>query len=178
MKRVADLRSPARRLLRPATMFAAIAAACVTLFAGSRPARAEGPAACTVFEIKASNPPQGGIDPALKPLEKKLQKGPFKAWKRFYRLAKHDLQLSRMTSEEIALVPGKLSVLMRGVVRDEGRKARLRLSLTIDNKDGKRVINTGTEQDSGDFFLIVDGRLPIPGGDYILALGCTAPPTP
>ncbi len=150
---------------------AAVAAALLAVLAG--PARAEDAADCTVFEIKASND-KAGIDPQLKVLEKKLQKGPFKAWKRFDLLAKHSVKLARMKAREIKLVPGKLSVLVRGVVTEEGRKPRLRLSLTVDNKEGKRVINTGTEQDSGDYFLIVDGRLVIPGGDYILALGCVA----
>ncbi len=154
---------------------AALAVCAMVTLPGLGEARAEPkPADCTVFEIKASDPDKGGIDPALKPLEKKLRKGPFKAWSRFDKLAKHDKKLSRMKAEEIGLVPGKLSILLRGVAREEGRKARLRLSLTVDNKQGKRVINTGTEQDSGDFFLIVDGRLKIPGGDYILAISCTA----
>ena len=155
--------------------FAALAmCGMVTLF-GIGEARADAnPADCTVFEIKASNPDKGGIDPALQPLEKKLRKGPFKAWSRFDKLAKHSKTLTRMKSEEIALVPGKLSMLLRGVAREEGRKARLRLSLTVDNQQGKQVSNTGTELDSGDFILIVDGRLKIPGGDYILAVSCAA----
>ena len=159
----------------PLRLAIALALAGTVVLAGHGRAWAEPPADCTVFEIKASNPAKGGIDPALKPLEKKLQKGAFKAWKRFDMLAKHQSKVTRMKAEEVALVPGKLSVLLRGVVREEGRKARLRLSITVDDKAGKRLINTGTEQDSADYFLIVDGRLVIPGGDYILALSCVAP---
>jgi hypothetical protein len=126
---------------------------------------------CTIYEIKASSKGKG-IDAELKPLEKKLSKGPFKAWTRFEKLAVHKKKLVRMKPVEAKLVPGKLSVLYKGTIREKGRKDRVRLSLTVDDKQGKRVIDTGTEQDSGDYFLIVDGRLRIRGGDYILALSC------
>lgn len=147
--------------------------ALVTLFAHVD-ARAESSSVdCAIFEIKASSDGVG-IDKELKPLEKKLSRGPFKAWKRFQKLAIHQKKLVRMRAAETKLVPGKLSVLYKGTIQAKGRKDRVRLSLTIDDKNGKRVIDTGTEQDSGDYFLIVDGRLRIPGGDYILALSCVS----
>ena len=147
--------------------------ALVTLFAHVDARAESGAVDCAIFEIKASNVGEG-IDKELKPLQKKLSKGPFKAWKRFQKLAIHNKKLAHMRAAEAKLVPGKLSVLYKGTIQVKGRKDRVRLSLTIDDKGGKRVIDTGTEQDSGDYFLIVDGRLRISGGDYILALSCVA----
>jgi len=147
--------------------------ALVTLFSHLEARADSDSVACSIFEIKASTDGKG-IDKELKPLEKKLSRGPFKAWTRFQKLAIHQQKLTRMRAAETKLVPGKLSVLYKDTIQAKGRKDRVRLSLTIDDKDGKRVIDTGTEQDSGDYFLIVDGRLRIPGGDYILALSCVA----
>ena len=137
-------------------------------------ARAQASSAdCSIYEIKASNTGEG-TDADLKPLRKKLGRGPFKAWKRFQKLAIHTKALAHMRADETKLVPGKLSLLYKGTVQAKGRKDRVRLSLTIDDRSDKRVVDTGIEQDSGDFFLIVDGRLRIPGGDYVFALSCVA----
>lgn len=125
----------------------------------------------TVYEIRASNE-KGESDPELKTgaLAKKLQKGPFRSWSRFQVLGKHQLEAQQLKSKELALKPGgQLSVLYRARMRSDGKKDRLRMSVTMDKPDGKRHLDTTVEVDAGDYFL-VGGRTLEDGATYILAI--------
>jgi hypothetical protein len=148
----------------------ALAAAVLTV---ARPARAEAEAAkCQIFEIKAKNTKGGKIDPALRPIASKLKKPPFSSWNTFESMAHHDETAVRMKAFELELVPGgKMSLLYRDQIQAEGKKPRLRISLTLDDKSGKRLLDATIKLDSGDWYLIGGESLP---GDatYILATSC------
>lgn len=129
-------------------------------------------ATCEFLEIKASGG-DGGIDPSLKELSGKLQKPPFSSWKRFERVAGHSRTLTRMKAVDVPLkMGGKLGALFRQHSKAPGKKDRLSLSLTLDDKSGKRALDTKVHVDSGDYFLIVADQSTKSG--YILAFSCTA----
>ena len=130
-------------------------------------------ASCTVYEIKASNGPKA-MDAALKPLQSKLSRGAFRQWSKFEKLAIHRKVFQRMKSVRVALVPGSMSGLLRGITQFKGKKDRLTMSLQLDDKSGTRLQDNTTKFDSGDSILIVDGGLKVSGGSYIFALQCTS----
>lgn len=129
-------------------------------------------AACSILEVKASNS-EGGIDAALKPLAKKLQKPPFSAWKSFKLLKKHSENAALMKAVSVKLqTGGKLSLLYRDRSDSKGRKPRLRIGFTLDDKDGKRKAEMTIKVDSGDFTLV--GRdANKDGSSHILAIRCS-----
>jgi len=129
---------------------------------------------CRLFEIKATKDKKG-IDPQLKPLRRKLSKPPFDSWTSFKLLAKHQKDAPRMKALQLKLVPGgKLTLLYRDRSERKGKKARIRLSFTLDDKSGKRIADLTVKLDSGDFNLIGGGRAK-DGAAYILATACKAP---
>jgi len=155
-----------RRLARTVVIVAALAVM------GGSSAWAGDAADCHIFEIKASKG-KAEVDPALEPLRKKLSKPPFDSWTSFKLMAKHDQQVERMKALELKLAPGgKLSLLYRDLISAPGKKPRLRLSFTLDDKSGKRVADLTVKLDSGDYNLIGGGSLP-EGAAYILATTCS-----
>lgn len=151
---------------------ALVLAGLIVLCAGT--ASAADVAKCKILEIKATKDPKGGIDSELKPLKAKLERPPFDSWKSFKVLAKHQKQVERMKALELKLVPGgKLSLLYRDLSATKGKKPRLRLSFTLDDKSGKRIAEYTIKLDSGDYNLIGGGRLK-GGAAYILATTCQA----
>ena len=131
-------------------------------------------AACQIFEIKASNEGEG-VDPALKALSHKLKKPPFSSWKSFKLLKRHDKTVEKMKALNLDLVTGsKLALLFRGASAAQPNKTRLRLTFTLDDKNGKRKLDGTINLDSGDYSLIggdsIEG-----GGTYIVAVSCKAP---
>jgi hypothetical protein len=130
-------------------------------------------AACEIFEIKASND-EGGVDPALKPLGRKLKKPPFSSWKSFKLLKRHDKSVERMKALNLGLVTGsKLALLFRGASGGQTNKTRLRLTFTLDDKNGKRKLDGTINIDSGDYSLIGGDSIE-QGGTYIVAVSCKA----
>ena len=165
------------RTLVPVALACALTGA-LAVGAGSAHAQ-QAPAAattakCQIFEIKASN--QGdGVDPLLKPLAHKLKKPPFSSWKAFKLLKKHDKTVEKMKALNLDLVTGsRLALLFRGATSGQPNKTRLRLTFTLDDKNGKRKLDGTINLDSGDYSLIggdsIEG-----GGTYIVAVSCTAP---
>jgi hypothetical protein len=143
---------------------------------GGQPAHADEPKAdCEVHEIQAHNG-EGGIDPALKPLARKLQKPPFSGWKSFRLLAKHELALTQKQPAGLGLATGgKMTLLYREKVEAKGKKPRLRLSVNLDDAKGKRTLDATTLVDSGDVWLI--GGEPMageknPDATYVVAIAC------
>lgn len=128
--------------------------------------------ACTFLEIKASAS-GAGIDADLKPLAGKLEKPPFSAWKSFSLVARHPLTLALMKAEDVPLkLGGKLGVLFRQRSQAAGKKDRVSLSLALDDKSGKRALDTKVHVDEGDYFVIVIGQSA--DGGQLLAFSCTA----
>lgn len=130
-------------------------------------------AECVIFEVRASND-AGGVDPALAPLQKKLQKPPFSAWKTFKVVKKHTKTAVLMTALEVKLATGgKLSLLYRDRSDTKGKKTRLRFGFTLDDANGKRKADMTIKADSGDYTLV--GRdANKDGSSHILAISCTA----
>lgn len=130
-----------------------------------------GPARCVVNEIRASND-KGGIDPALAPLEAKLKRPPFSSWDTFKLLARHDAALESKKTEKLKLVTGgKMSLLFRDRIKAKGSKPRVRISVTVDNTGGQRIVESTMVLDSGDDSVI--GGWPFDQGTYLIALSCT-----
>lgn len=150
----------------------ATAIALLMVITAAPSAQADGAKAdLTVYEIRASND-EGVSDPDLAKgaLAKKLKKGPFRAWSKFEKLAKHKMAVQQLKAQVVPLHPGgKLTLLYRARSQNKGKKDRLRLSVTLDKKDGKRHLDTTVELDAGDYFL-VGGQSLGKDATYILAI--------
>jgi hypothetical protein len=152
----------------------ALLAAALSVLLASGEASAQPAVKCTVFEVKASNDGEGpGVDPQLKKLEKKLKKPPFSSWKTFKLLKKHTKTAEQMKPLTLKLVPGwKLGLLYRSASTSKRKKTRLRLTITIDDKTGKRKAETSMNVDEGQFNLIWGGEILGEGSYYFLASAC------
>jgi hypothetical protein len=146
---------------------------------GASPAPTPQQVDCAIYEMAASDG-KPDVDPALRPLQKKLKKPPFSSWKTFKLLKKHDQQAVRMKALNLKLVTGsKLSLLYRDQAAAQGKKVRLRLTFTLDDKNDKRKLNGTLNLDSGDFSLIGNEADKLPdGGTYIVAVSCRVPAAP
>lgn len=152
--------------------------------AATQPTPVEQPSApqqvdCAIYEMAASNGTPA-VDPALKPLSKKLKRPPFSSWKTFKLLKKHDQQAVKMKALNLKLATGsKLSLLYRDQNAAQGKKVRLRVTFTLDDKNDKRKLNSTLNLDSGDFSLIGNESDKLAdGATYIVAVSCRVPPTP
>jgi hypothetical protein len=151
-------------------VFAAFVAATGFSFAGV--AHADDAVRCQILEIKASSGETDRIDPRLRSIEDKLRQPPFRSWNVFEALERHRVQAERRRPVTLSLVPGgEMTLLYRDTSREEGKKPRLRLSLTLDDADGKRLMDATIQLDSGDWYL-VGGESLDDDATYILATGC------
>jgi hypothetical protein len=134
---------------------------------------------CAIYEMAASNGTPA-VDAALKPLSKKLKRPPFSSWKTFKLLKKHDQQAVRMKALNLKLATGsKLSLLYRDQNAAQGKKVRLRVTFTLDDKNDKRKLNSTLNLDSGDFSLIGNESDKLAdGATYIVAVSCRVPGPP
>lgn len=133
-------------------------------------ARAEGAVACTVLEIEASTADAPAMDGELKPLEKKLKKPPFSSWNTFKRLGAHAVTLEPMKAGSLTLVHGKAGLLLRDVTARDKKKPRVQLGITLDDAEGKRVLDSKVNVDAGDFLVV--GRSLRGGKGQLVALTC------
>lgn len=133
-------------------------------------ARAETPVACSVLEIEASTGDAPSVDGELKVLEKKLKKPPFSSWNRFKRLGAHAVNLELMKSSTLTLVNGKAGLLLREVNVRGGKKTRVSLGITLDDGDGKRVIDSKIAVDAGDYLVVA--RSLRGGKGQLVAVSC------
>ncbi len=124
-----------------------------------------GDAECTYIEIAATNEKSGSIDPALKPLDKKLKKPPFTSWNTFKQLQSGAASLTKNKAELIKLKEGASSLMLR----DRSEK-RVELTVTMDGKDGKRVLEAKPAFKAGDWLLLVGTNAKDDG--HILGLTC------
>jgi hypothetical protein len=141
------------------------------------PAHAQGGrVTCEVFEVEAETTPDGKIAPELTKLASKLKKPPFSAWNTFKLIKKHDQPLELKKPAEVALAPGgKMTLLLRERVDEKGKKTRLRISMTMDDRNGKRTLDYTSVYDSGDVTLIGGEPLPDrPKSTYVLGVTCKA----
>ena len=109
----------------------------VLIAALGRFAHADGKAECDFLEITASNGKAPAIDPELQPLEKKLKKPPFSSWNTFHKLATGHVAFAQLKAQTVHLQKGNASVLLR-----DRTDKRLELTITLDDADGKRVLDT------------------------------------
>ena len=107
-----------------------------------------------------------GIDPDLKPLEKKLKKPPFSSWNTFKVLMKASQPLARRTPAPIALKIGKATVTLVEIVD----KSKCRITVTIEDAKGKQLVNNTSSVEAGDY-LVYGHSLPNNDG-HLLALTC------
>lgn len=165
---------PGRLPGRGARAWLSGAALALTLAAAQTTAHAEAAQIdCAFLEIEASNTGEG-IDKELQPLTKKLTRPPLSAWKRFKLVAKQDKKLAHMKEQELGLkAGGKLAALYREHSKPEGKKNRFSLSLTLDDKAGKRTLDTKIVVDAGDYFVIA--LSPSRDKSDLLAVTCKAP---
>jgi hypothetical protein len=147
---------------------AAIIFAISVLAAGT--ASAESVAECSVLEIRASEA-EGGIDPELKALEKRLKKGAFRQWTRYQFKGKHDRKLVLRTAQEIRLNGGgKVSLLFLNRIDRKGRKPQLSMSWQLDGKSGKRLGSWKRVFDAGSYAL--DAVTMKSGNGVVFAVRC------
>ena len=148
----------------------AAGAVAVAALAVSAPARADGPVGCAFIEISASKTKDAAMDAELKPLEKKLGRPPFTSYNTFHKLGGADRSLAPMKAETLPLKVGSASIILRDVDRREGKKPRVELGITMDDTDGKRVLDTKVAVDGGDYLVL--GRSLANGDGHLLAMTC------
>lgn len=129
------------------------------------PAPANDTAECTYVEISATNAKDASIDPALKPLEKKLKKPPFTAWNSFKQLSSGPASLGKNKPQGLKLQRGTASIMLR----DRAPK-RVELTVTMDNVEGKRVLEVKPAFRTGDWLILVGTNAKDDG--HMLGLTC------
>jgi hypothetical protein len=156
---------PTSRSRRSVTV-AGLAIAAAALVSAPRPARADVTADCDFLEISARSGDKPAIDGELRPLEKKLKKPPFSAWNQFKLLGHAQKALAKKKSEPIGLKTGSATATLVEIVD----KSKVRLTVTIDDAKGKRVVNTTTAVEAGDY--VIYGS-PLPGNEgHLLSVTC------
>ena len=129
---------------------------------------------CTLTEILATNEKKG-TDPKLKKLEHKLSKPPFNGWDTFKLLGEPTVKAEKDKPAGVMLATkGKLTLLLKDKLVAQGGKARLRVGIDVDSKDGKRTLSTVMVFGTGEVHFPVAGE-PFDKGIYILALSCATP---
>lgn len=120
---------------------------------------------CTFLEIAATKG-KGGIDAGLKPIERKLTRGPFKTWSEFKLLSQTSKMLAKKKTETVALKQGSAT----GTLIEIVDKSRARVTLTVDNAKGKRVVDTTVTADAADYVILTHE---LPNGDgHLVAVTC------
>ena len=115
------------------------------------------------------------MDPKLKKLEHKLTKPPFNGWDTFKLLGEPAVKAEKDKPAGVTLATkGKLTLLLKDKLVAQGGKARLRVGIDVDSKDGKRTLSTVMVFGTGEVHFPVAGE-PFDKGVYILALSCATP---
>jgi hypothetical protein len=127
----------------------------------------DGGASCSILEIEAANSGAPSIDAALgAELVRKLKKPPFSSWNTFKVFGSQTQVLLSNRVETLALKQGKLGLLLLA-----STKPRVRLGVTLDGSDGKRVLDTKVAVDAGDWIAV--GRSLKGDRGQIIAFKCT-----
>jgi hypothetical protein len=126
-------------------------------------------ASCDFIEIHASSAKDPSIPAELKPLEKKLKKPPFSSWNVFKQLSRATKTIEQNKAETVKLTMGQATVLLTDL--DKGaKKTRIKLSVTMDDQNGKRVADAKVALDAGDY-IVLGRNLPNDEG-HLLAATC------
>jgi hypothetical protein len=133
-------------------------------------ARADAPVSCTVVEIEASTTDAPSVGGELRPLEKKLKKPPFSSWNTFKQLGAHVVSLEPMKASTLTLTLGKAQLLLREVTVKGPKKTRIALGISLDDADGKRVLDSKVAVDAGDYLVV--GRSLKGNRGHLLAMNC------
>ena len=121
---------------------------------------------CSFLEIAATKGKASSIDPGLKPVQRKLGRGPFKQWNDFKLLSQAQKTLVKKKTETVALKQGAAT----GTLVEIVDKSKARLTITLDNAKGRRVVDTTATVDAADY-LIVTNEL-ANGDGHLIALTC------
>ena len=159
------------------TRLVAVAALALTaLVATASSAAAQGKVApasptvsCEVLEISATTG-TASMPASLKRLEKKFKRPPFSTWNNFAVLSTSTLTLRKLVPLPVAMSKGAAEVLMRDVDRSSGKRVRIALGVTVNDSNGRRVVDTKASLDAGDF-VAVGYSLPDNSG-HIVAITC------
>ena len=135
----------------------------LALLLASATARADVAAECDYLEISAITGKTPAIDAELKPLESKLKKLPFK-WNTFHKLTAGHITLGLNKVVPVKEQDGSATIVLR-----DRKDKRLELSITIEDAQGKRVLDTKQSVNAGEWN--VWGRNVKEDG-HILALQC------
>lgn len=120
---------------------------------------------CTFLEVAASKG-KTSMDPGLKPIERKLTRGPFRTWTEFKLLSQTQKTLLKKKTENVALKQGAAT----GTLVEIVDKSKARLTLTVDNAKGKRVVDTTVTVDAADYVILTNE---LPNGDgHLVAVTC------
>ena len=120
---------------------------------------------CDFLEIAATKG-AASIDPALKPVEKRLKKGPFTQWTEFRQLSRTSKQLAKKKPEEIALKQGSATATLVEIVDT----SKARLTVSIENAAGKEAVTQTTLIEAGDYVIHTVVQ---PNGDgHLVAVTC------
>ncbi|MBS1122622.1 MAG: hypothetical protein H6Q90_4850 [Deltaproteobacteria bacterium] len=119
---------------------------------------------CDFIEITASSGKAVAVDPALKPLEKRLTKVFDKKWNDFKQLSRASSTLAKKKPEVLKLKQGTATATLVEIVD----KSKVRLTVEFD--DGKGKANQTQLVDAGDWVITVIQQ---PSGDgHLLAGSC------
>jgi len=139
------------------------------LLLGTRVASAQTNASCELIEISATTTKDPSIDADLKVLAKKLQKAPFSSWNHFKVLSRAAKTLTQNKAEAAKLSHSTATLLLSGI--SATTPPRVSLTVTVDDQDGKRVLDTKLNSDAGDW-LVVGRSIPKTNDGELLALTC------
>ncbi len=118
---------------------------------------------CDFFEGWGSKAATANIDPALKPIEKKLGKLPWNTWKV---LSHGSENLEKLKPGAFPIKSGKATITLLSIVN----KQQVQLDVQIDNAAGKRTTNTKVLVSAADYVMLVDEA---PNNEaHMLALTC------
>ena len=143
---------------------------CGLVLAIAAPAHAEDSINCGFLEIRASSTDGGKLAPELKVLEKKLKRPPFSSWNTFELLSQSSSSLEILKAKTLKLTDGQATVLYREAT-ERAKKRRLALAVTMDDKEGKRVVDIKVNVDSDDY-VVVGRSIDNGKNGHVLALSC------
>lgn len=104
---------------------------------------------CEFIEISATKGKAPSIDPSLGPIEKKLKKAPMTQWSEFKQLSRTSKKLEKKKTESVGLKLGSATATLVETVD----KSKARITITIDNAQGKQSVNQTTLLDAGDYVI-------------------------
>lgn len=121
---------------------------------------------CEFLEITATSGKVPSIDADLAKLKKKFKKPPFSSWNQFKLLMKERRTLVQRKPVTLTLEHGKASANLHGIVN----KSQLRLTIEIDDAQGKNVVSSTSTFSGGDY--LVHGHSLENNVGHLLALTC------